>query len=239
MAVYQEKARERIKKSLRRLNSVIDKANRDKYKEADTRKIVSDVLTTLGWDKYKNITAEQMINSNYADYVVKNNEEEFFVVEVKKIGLKLKETHLSQAKQYAFDEGIDWVVLTNGDDWEVYRCYINDKITKTQLVIRFSISDTNLKPAKKTELLYLLSEEAFRKKELDAYYQRFVALNGANLLDYMLSDEVLNKIRISINKRNKQRFNNYEVADALVHKVVDKTLLTDDTLKRLAKIKKG
>lgn len=26
----------------------------------------------LGWDKFENVTAEQMIGSRYADYVVKN-----------------------------------------------------------------------------------------------------------------------------------------------------------------------
>ncbi len=55
MAVYQDKAKERIKKGLRRMNGVVERAIRDDYKEADTRKIVSDVLCEyLGWDKYAN-----------------------------------------------------------------------------------------------------------------------------------------------------------------------------------------
>lgn len=238
MAVYQEKAKERIKKSLRGLNKVVERALHDGYKEADTRKIVSDVLVTLGWDIYKNITAEQMINSRFADYVVKNDKEEFFVVEVKQVGLNLKEAHLAQAKQYAFDEGIDWVVLTNGDDWQVYRCYIEGKITKTRLVFSLKIRDKEMKPAKKTELLYLLSEEAFRKKELDAYYDRFVALSGANILDHLLSEEVINKLRISVNKQNKQRFTHYDVTKAVLDKVVAPSLIKEEHYKRLNKFRR-
>lgn len=239
MAVYQDKAKERIKKSLRRFDGVIERALRDGYKEADTRKIVSDVLATLGWDKYRNITAEQMINSKFADYVVKTDEEELFVVEVKQIGLKLKEAHLQQAKQYAFDEGIDWVVLTNGDVWEVYRCYIDGKVTKARQVFSVKISDKETKPAVKTDLLYLLSEEAFRKKELDAYYERFIALSGANILDHLLSDDLINKLRVSINKSNKQRFTNFEVAEALISEIVDPALIKDEHIKRLNKIKRA
>ena len=75
--VYQEKAVERIRKGLRRMTGIVERAMRDDYKEADTRKIVSDMLCELlGWDKFENVTAEQMINSRYADYVVKTDDEE-------------------------------------------------------------------------------------------------------------------------------------------------------------------
>lgn len=88
MYVYQEKAIERIKKGLRRMNGIVERGIRDDYKEADTRKIVSDMLSEyLGWDKFENVTAEQMIGSRYADYVVKTSDENVFVIEVKQIGL--------------------------------------------------------------------------------------------------------------------------------------------------------
>ncbi|MEG0504680.1 MAG: type I restriction enzyme HsdR N-terminal domain-containing protein, partial [Raoultibacter sp.] len=118
MAVYQDKANDRIKKGIRRMTGIVERGLKEDYKEADTRKIVSDMISEyLGWDKFENVTAEQMIGSRYADYVIKTSDEEVFVVEVKQIGLKLKETHLNQARQYAVDEGIDWIILTNGDEW--------------------------------------------------------------------------------------------------------------------------
>ena len=150
MAVYQDKARDRIKKGLRRMTSIVEKGRAEDFKEADTRKIVSDILCEyLGWDRFDNVTAEQMIGSRFADYVVRTSDEEVFVVEVKQIGLKLKETHLNQARQYAVDEGIDWIILTNGDDWQVYRTKLEGKIPVTKLVFRVTISDKETAPAQK------------------------------------------------------------------------------------------
>lgn len=37
MAVYQDKAKEHIKKGLRRMNNIVNRGIRDEYKEADTR----------------------------------------------------------------------------------------------------------------------------------------------------------------------------------------------------------
>ncbi len=240
MAVYQDKAKERIKKGLKRMSNIIDRGLNDKYKEADTRTIVSDVLTEyLGWDKYDNITAEQMIGSRYADYVVKKETEPVFVVEVKQIGMKLKETHLNQARQYAVDEGIDWIILTNGDDWQVYRTTLEGKIPVTKLVFTIQISDKDMKPAQKTELLYLLSEEANRKNEIEDYYWHRVALSGENLADHLLTDEVINKLRISLKNSTGQKLENSEIAHALVEQLFQPSKVTEEHKKAITKMQKS
>lgn len=242
MAVYQDKAKERIKKGLRRMGNIVERGLRDDYKEADTRKIVSDMLFEyLGWDRFKNITAEQMIGFRYADYVVKTTNEEIFVVEVKKIGLKLKETHLNQARQYAIDEGIEWIILTNGDEWQVYRITFERKIPITKLVFTIRLSDNETKPHEKAELFYLLSEEANRKKEIEDYYQRRIALSGENLADHILGDDVINRLRISIKNSTGQRLENSEIADALLKRLFREDVLTDNhqkALQRMAKCEK-
>lgn len=239
MAVYQERAKERIKKGLRRMTNIVEKGRTEDFKEADTRKIVSDILCEyLGWDRFDNVTAEQMIGSRFADYVVKTSDEEVFVVEVKQIGLKLKETHLNQARQYAVDEGIDWIILTNGDDWQVYRTTLEGKVPVTKLVFRVTISDKIMLPAQKTDLLYLLSEEAHRKDEIEDYYQRRIALSGENLADHILSPEVMNKLRIAIKNTTGQNLKNSEIAEALLMRLFLPEKITDDNRKAIQKMKK-
>lgn len=238
MAVYQDKAKDRIKKSLPKIKRLVDKGKLEDYKEADTRKIVSFALECLGWDSFENITAEQMIGSRYADYVVKTDDEQVFVVEVKQIGLKLKETHLNQARQYAVDEGIDWIVLTNGDEWQVYRTTLEGKIPVTKLVFKISISDDSMKPAQKTELLYLLSEEANRKKEIEGYYDKRVALSAENLADHILGDDVINKLRVSIKNSTGQRLQNSEIAKALVLRLFREDKITEDHRKAIKKMER-
>lgn len=239
MAVYQDKAKERIKKGLKRMSGIVERGIRDDYKEADTRKIVSDMLSEyLGWDKFENITAEQMIGSRFADYVVKKSDEQLFVVEVKQIGLKLKETHLNQARQYAVDEGIDWIILTNGDEWQVYHTSLEGKIPVTKLVYTVRITDPVMKPAEKAELLYLMSEEANRKKEIEDYYYRRIALSGENLADHILGDDVINKLRISLKNTTGQKLDNSEIATALVERLFRPEKVTDDHKKAIAKMQR-
>lgn len=238
--VYQEKALERIKKGLRRMSNIVERAVRDDYKEADTRKIVSDMLCEcLGWDKFENVTAEQMINSRYADYVVKTDDEEVFVVEVKQIGLKLKETHLNQARQYAVDEGIDWCILTNGDEWQAFRTELQGKIPVTRHVFTVRISDKDMKPAEKARLFYLFSEEANRKKEIEDYYQRRIALSGANLADQLFSDKVINQLRCSIKNATGQRLTNSEIAKALVRRLFREDVVNDDHMKAIKRMERA
>ena len=239
MAVYQDKAKDRIKKSLPRIKRLVEKGRTEEYKEADTRKIVSFALECLGWDSFENITAEQMIGSRYADFVVKTDDEQIFVVEVKQIGLKLKEAHLNQARQYAVDEGIDWIILTNGDEWQVYRTTLEGKIPVTRLVFKLSICDEEMKPAQKTDLLYLLSEEANRKKEIEDYYDKRIALSAENLADHILSDDVINKLRLSIKASTGQKLANSEIAKALVLRLFREDKITDDHMKAIRRIERS
>lgn len=239
MAVYQDKAKDRIKRGLRRMSGIVERGLREDYKEADTRKIVTDVLTDfLGWDEYENLTCEQMIGSRYADFVVRTENEEVFVIEVKQIGLKLKETHLNQARQYAVDEGIDWIILTNGDEWQAYRTELEGKIPVTKHVFTVRISDQETKPAEKTELLYLLSEEANRKGEIEDYYQRRVALSGENLADHILGDEVINKLRVAIKNSTGQRLENSEIAEAMLERLFRTEKITEDHRKAIRKMQR-
>ena len=240
MAVYQDKAKERIKKGLRRMNSIVERGIKEGYKEADTRKIVSDMLTGyLGWDQFENMTAEQMIGSRYADYVVKKGGEEIFVVEVKQIGMKLKETHLNQARQYAVDEGIDWIILTNGDEWQAYRTTLEGKIPVTKHVFTVCLSNDEMKPAEKTELLYLFSEEANRKKEIEAYYQRRIALSGENLADQILNEDVMNKLRVAIKNSTGQKLENSEIAEALLARLFRPEKITEEHRKAIRKMQRN
>lgn len=240
MAVYQDKAKERIKKGLAKMKGIVARGRQADYKEADTRTIVTDILVGyLGWDKYDNLTAEQMIGSRYADFVIRTKDEELFVIEVKQIGMKLKETHLNQARLYAIDEGIEWIILTNGDEWQVYHVSNDGKIPETKLVYSVAISDEDMKPAEKTELFYLLSEEANRKKEIDDYYNRRIALSGENLGDHILSDDVMNKLRVSIKKSTGQNLSNSEIANALISRLFREDKITEEHRKALRKMERA
>ena len=71
MAVYQDKARDRIKKGLRRMTTIVEKGRAEDFKEADTRKIVSDILCEyLGWDRFDNVTESLLDVYSISDSVL-------------------------------------------------------------------------------------------------------------------------------------------------------------------------
>lgn len=64
--------------------------------------------------KYSEVTSETAIRGTYCDLAIKVNGALQFLLEAKAIGQELKDTCLKQAVDYAANQGLDWVVLTNG-----------------------------------------------------------------------------------------------------------------------------
>lgn len=94
--------------------------------EAQTRMALIDpVLTALGWNLSdpSQVELEKNISSKVAcdrlDYVLKAKDNEFIVVEAKKLGEKLKD-HERQIIVYAIT-GSKGLILTNGSEWRYYK----------------------------------------------------------------------------------------------------------------------
>lgn len=137
------------------------------------------------------------------------------------------------------DEGIDWCILTNGDEWQAFRTELQGKIPVTRHVFTVRISDKDMKPAEKARLFYLFSEEANRKKEIEDYYQRRIALSGANLADQIFSDKVINQLRCSIKNATGQRLTNSEIAKALVRRLFREDVVNDDHMKAIKRMERA
>jgi predicted type IV restriction endonuclease len=248
MAVYQDKALARIKDKLRTTAGVINRAKKANTKEADTRTIVFDILTDmLGWDRYENITAEYAIKGGYADYAIqkkdsKGNQRIYAVVEIKPIVQKLNENHYRQARDYAINEGVPWVFLTNGNDWQVYRIEINKRknppIPEVFQCFSVTINDTEKRPADRVEWLYFMTEEASRKDELEKLHQKLKAISPENLVRRLLSKEVIDRVRLDVKKDIGINFSNNEIAELLLDTVIRDDVKPDNCsyyIKKLCK----
>ena len=89
--------------------------------ESDTVTIVTDMLADVfGYEKYSEITSEYSIRGTFCDLATKIDGTLQTLIEVKAIGLELKDSHVKQAVDYAANQGVDWVLLTNGISWRVY-----------------------------------------------------------------------------------------------------------------------
>jgi predicted type IV restriction endonuclease len=235
VAVYQQKARERIKKSMRRFKGLAERARAAKASEADTRTIVTSFLgEALGWDTFTDMTGEYRIRGNYADFALKDGADLLAIIEVKASGTTLAAKHLYQAVSYAANEGVDWVLLTNGDDWHAYRILFNKPVEHV-LVFKASLTDPDMKPAEKLELFYLLTKEARRAAELDAYYERCIALSGANIARTLLGEKLLTTLRAELRRSTGQKVTAEELAVIMAASVLRPEIQGEDTARLIKK----
>jgi predicted type IV restriction endonuclease len=234
VAVYQDKARDRIAKGLRKFRGVVERSRAANANESDTRAIVSAVaVELLGWDRFTDLSGE-VINGAYADFCLRHDNQLLAIIEVKAVTTKLHTKHVRQAVSYAASEGIDWVILTNGDDWHLYRVLFGKPITQ-DLVFGISITDEDTKPKAKSELLYLLSHEAQRKNELEQYYDKKAALSAPSIVKALLSASMLTKLRSEMRAATGYRVPIDELATILVEDVFRSDIQGDDTARLIKK----
>src|SRR3990170_4864272 len=156
MAKLPKKAADRIASGLKRFQAILTSAKASDINESDTVVVVMDVLQDIfGYDKYAEITSEHMIRSTFCDLAVKLDGTLAFLIEVKAIGLELKEQHIKQAVDYAANQGCEWVALTNGVSWRVYRVTFSKPI-EHELVVDFDLLALNSRNAEHIGLAGLL-----------------------------------------------------------------------------------
>lgn len=182
--------------------------------EADTRIMTNSFLTEiLGYRELEEIKTEYRIKSEYADYVIQLKRKKHFVVEVKSIELDISEKHLRQSLSYAANEGIDWILLLNGREIQLYRVNFGKPISTT-LIFKVDLMDgADLKKA--PELLWHLTKKAIEKGELETFWKRTNALEPANLAKLLYSEEVVRRLRNDLKEQTGIYFQMEDVAASL------------------------
>ena len=129
-----KKAQDRLLAGLKCYQPILEAARKRDINESDTGVIIADFLSdALGYAKYTEITTEFAIRGTYCDLAVKVDDKLCFLIEVKAVGVDLKEQHVKQAVDYAANKGCAWVVLTNGIVWRIYKIGFGQPITNTLL----------------------------------------------------------------------------------------------------------
>jgi hypothetical protein len=188
--------------------------------EADTRIMTNSFLTEiLGYRELEEIKTEYRIKGEYADYVIQLKRKKHFVVEVKSIELDLNDRHLRQSLAYAANEGIDWILLLNGREIQLYRVNFGKPISTT-LIFKVNLMDaTELKKA--PELLWYLTKRAVDKRELDTFWKRTNALNPSNLAKLLYSEEIVKRLRNDLKDQTGIYFQVEDVADSLLQIITE------------------
>ncbi|MCK4658899.1 MAG: type I restriction enzyme HsdR N-terminal domain-containing protein [Phycisphaerae bacterium] len=211
---------DRIKSGLRTFRGILEDARNADRSEQDTVTIVTDMLADIfGYNKYSELTGEYAIRGTYCDLAVKIDGKLKYLIEVKSVDKSLKENHLRQATDYAAKEGIEWVALTNGIEWQAYRMIFEQPVRFEHV---FTI-DLLAGGSELPEMIYMLSREGIVKQALDKYHEQRQILNRHVVSAVVLSEPILKAIRRELRKlAPNMRIDSEEI----------KVLLTSEILKR-------
>ena len=201
MSAIPATTRKRIAASLPRFKKILGQAKERDINESDTVTIVTDMLEQVfGFDKYSEITREKAIQGNYCDIAIVEGKKVEYLIEVKAIGISLKDNHIKQAVNYAAREGVKWVVLTNGLIWQIHRVNTAGNKIESNSLIGFDIANMNHRNAKDQETLFLLCKRGIKKDIIDDFYQHSKSVNRHTIGAILLSDQVLNSVRKELKK---------------------------------------
>jgi Type I restriction enzyme R protein N terminus (HSDR_N) len=183
---------------------------------------VSRTSDICGYDKYLHVTSQYAIRGTYVDLAVRVDEEIRFLIEVKAIGIELKDAHVKQAIDYAANEGIEWVVLTNGANWRIYKVHFGKPIEKI-LVCELDAIGTSARSPDALECFGNLSREAFSKSTMAEFLLQKQVTNKFTVAAVLQTDFILEVLRREIRRMS---------SGVKVEVDYLRSLLRDEVLKR-------
>ena len=190
----------RFSSTVPKFRKVLQNAIERDVNESDTVTIVTDMLEEIfGFDKYSDITREYAIQGTYCDLAIKTGKTVDYLIEVKAIGIELKDSHLKQAVNYASREGIKWVVLTNGIVWQIHRVTLDSKVVNEHLCT-MNFDELNIKKNEEAEMLFLLCKRGLIKDNIDKYYEYKQSINRYTIGALLRTENVASVVRKELRK---------------------------------------
>jgi hypothetical protein len=219
----------RLQAGIKRFQPILASAKARDVGESDTVIIVTDLLSEVfGFDKYSEITSECAIRGTWCDLGIKIDGAFQYLIEVKAIGLDLKDSHTKQAVDYSANQGTDWVILTNGEVWRVYKVTFAKPIDQ-ELVFEFNFSELNSKKSEDIDLLYNLTREGWLKSALGEFHAQRQALSRFFLGAMVLTDPVLEVIRRELRRLSPDiRIDTEQIKLALMQDVLKREVVEGD-----------
>jgi predicted type IV restriction endonuclease len=226
MPKWETDARDRLRAGIRRFSKPLaDMVARD-ANEGDTRLLVTDFLCeALGYDKFEDLTTEYSVKGEFADYGVRIDKQLVAFIEVKRVTTKLGTKHLRQVEMYAVNEGVEWVILTNGVEWQVYHLTGGLPVV-IDLVATVDLLSAEQLP-KKVDQMYYLSRESLKRRQIDELWLARRATSPKSLAQILLSEPVTTAIRKEL-----KRATGHNADTAELEVLLRQTVLRPDCLEK-------
>lgn len=217
-----KKANDRLVAGLKRYQPIVRKLAERDISEADTVTVIKDMLTDIfGYDKYTELTSEQQIRGTFCDLAIRVEGKIHYLAEVKSAGTTLNDSHLRQAVNYGAHQGIEWILLTNGIIWKVYRIKFGQPIDWEE-VYCFDMGALSARSADDMAKLYMLCRESISSDALESFHRQAQIFNRYMLAELLMGDGV-----VGLLKRELRRLFDLKATDEDV-----RIILANDVIKR-------
>lgn len=198
---WEQETRERVRSFVRKFNKPLQDLVARDANEGDTRLLITDFLCdALGYDKYEDLTTEYAVKGDFADYGLRIDKQLVAFIEAKRVSQKLGLRHLRQVQMYAVNEGVEWMILTNGQVWQVYHLTGGLPIIVDLALEIDLLGDTG--PSAKADQLFYLSKEAMKHHLVDELWKTKAATSPKALAAVLLSDSVIDGIRKEVRRQS-------------------------------------
>ncbi len=226
MANIPAKVFARLTAGLKKFQPILARAKSRDVNESDTVILITDTLSEVfGYDKYSQITSELAIQGTYCDLAIKLDGKVTVLIEAKAIGHELKDQHVKQAVDYAANQGVEWVVLTNSIKWRIYKVVFAKPIN-AELLAELDFLSIDPKDEAALNLLFLLTLEGWTKSAIGEYSAQRQALSRFCLGALILSDAVLSVMRRELRRISPDvKIDTEEIEAALRDEVIKREVI--------------
>lgn len=211
---WQSKVKDRLKTQIKRYQKPLAELRARDANEGDTRLFLTDFLCeALGYDKYADMTTEYAVKSDFADYGLRVDKQLVAFFEAKRASTKLSEKHLRQVQMYGVNEGVEWLILSNGIEWQVYHLAFNQPVETTLVLSVDLLSDQTV--SQKAEALFYLSRESMKRRQIDDLWKTKLATSPKSLGATILSEPIVEAIRKELRRKTTFRVDPKELRSLL------------------------
>lgn len=216
---WETESKNRLRQAIRRYAKPLAELVARDANEGDTRLLVTDFLCDgLGFDKYEHLTTEYAVKGEFADYGVRIDKQLAAFIEVKRTTTKLSERHLRQVEMYAVNEGVEWMILTNGGHWQAYHLSPGMPVEVDLALDVNLLSDGSV--AQKAQSLFYLSLESLKRRQIDDLWKAKKATSPKSLATVLGADSVLQAVR-----RELRRSTGHNVDEAELGRLLKETVI--------------
>lgn len=202
-----------IVRELKKYLPFLLQAKKDNLNEADTSQRVFKVFEdVLGYNPMTDIAKEMRQRCKYIDLTVKIEGAIKFLVEVKPAASTIKAKYVDQGELYASEGNIQWVLLTNGVDWNLYHLTFGKGV---QYECAFAVTLSEETIGQCAEMIGLLHRSSIKSGEHNEFWRKLTALSPESIGRALFTEPALRFIRRDIRRREKILIGMDDLAEAI------------------------